>query len=85
VSGTDLSYSQVLVGKAMVGLIGLQEILEGLAEEGVMADAPGIGARLVAAVKEFPMSHRLTAADKNGSWPHTFSRESPCPAGHHDE
>mgnify|MGYP005840084353 CR=1 FL=1 len=51
-SDTDLSYSQVLVGSAIVGLVGLQEALEGLAAGNVPADAPDVGARLVAEIKK---------------------------------
>lgn len=48
----SLSYCQIMIGRAMTGLIGLQEILEALANENVPADAEGLGARLVAALKE---------------------------------
>jgi NAD-dependent dihydropyrimidine dehydrogenase PreA subunit len=46
-----LSYCQIMVGQAMTGLIGLHEILEALAGEQVAADAPQVGARLVAELK----------------------------------
>lgn len=46
------SYCQIMIGRAMTGLIGLQEIFETLAEEGVPASAQGLGVRLVAALKE---------------------------------
>ena len=49
-SGGGLSYAQLLVGRAMVGLVGLQEALASLAEEGVCADAADLGARLAAEV-----------------------------------
>ena len=58
----NLSYCQVMIGRAMTGLIGLQEILEGLAGEGVPADAPGLGPRLVAALREHNYVPRPAAA-----------------------
>jgi len=46
-----LSYCQVMIGRAMTGLIGLQEIMERLAEEGVSADGPDAGRRLVSELR----------------------------------
>jgi NAD-dependent dihydropyrimidine dehydrogenase PreA subunit len=43
----DLSYCQVMIGRAMTGLIGLQEILEALAGDGLPAETPQIGQRLI--------------------------------------
>jgi NAD-dependent dihydropyrimidine dehydrogenase PreA subunit len=47
---SPLSYCQILIGRSMTGLVGLQEILEELAEAGVPADAPDLGQKLVDAV-----------------------------------
>lgn len=46
-----LSYCQVMIGRAMTGLMGLQEVLQALAEEGVSGDDPGLGRRLVEALR----------------------------------
>ena len=47
-----LSYCQIMVGQAMVGLIGLVEIFESLANEPVEPDAPGLRERLVNEVRK---------------------------------
>lgn len=52
-SNSGLSYCQILIGQAMTGLIGLPEILEALAQEGVPPDAPGLGQRLVAELRKY--------------------------------
>jgi len=41
-----------MIGGVMTGLMGLPDILDALAEEGIPADAPGLGARLVAEVRK---------------------------------
>lgn len=46
-SGTGLSYCQIMVGRAMTGVIGLQEVMEALEREGLAPDAPGLGQRLL--------------------------------------
>jgi NAD-dependent dihydropyrimidine dehydrogenase PreA subunit len=48
----ELSYSQLMIAGRMTGLIGLREMLEALAAEQVPADAPGLGVRLVAALRQ---------------------------------
>jgi len=45
------SYCQIMIGRAMTGLVGLIEIYEQLAAENVPADADGLDAWLVAAIK----------------------------------
>ncbi|GEM_PF-201004 len=47
---TQRSYCQIMVGRAMTGLTGLQEIMEALDREGIAGDDPNLGARLVAEV-----------------------------------
>jgi len=47
-----LSYRQIMVGRTMVGMVGLNEVYESLADQSVEADAPGLGARLVAEVQK---------------------------------
>jgi len=44
---TALSYCQIMIGRAMTGAIGLQELMEALCQEGAVPDAPGLGRRLV--------------------------------------
>ena len=46
-SDAGLSYCQIMVGRAMAGLVGLREGMEALALRGVAADTPGLGARLL--------------------------------------
>ena len=46
------SYCQILIGRAMTGLIGLREIFDALAEEGVQLDATNLGPRLLAELKQ---------------------------------
>lgn len=48
---SERSYCQIMIGRAMTGLIGLIEIMDALAAEGVPADAPDLGSRLVAEIK----------------------------------
>ncbi|MBC7235183.1 MAG: 4Fe-4S binding protein [Chloroflexi bacterium] len=48
----SLSYCQVLIGRSMTGLVGLQEAMEALAEAGVPVDAPDLGQRLVDEVRK---------------------------------
>jgi len=49
---SGLSYCQVMIGQAMTGLIGLREVMEALAKEGIAPDAPRLGKRLVAELKQ---------------------------------
>mgnify|MGYP000843539384 FL=1 len=49
---TDRSYCQIMIGRVMTGLIGLSEILEAFADEGVALDAPDLGPRLVAELRK---------------------------------
>ena len=48
---TDLSYRQVMVGRAMAGLVGLDEAMEALAVEGVPAQGSAAGNHLVEAIR----------------------------------
>lgn len=47
-----LSYCQIIVGQALVGLVGLVEIFESLANESIEPDAPGLGKWLVSQVRQ---------------------------------
>jgi NAD-dependent dihydropyrimidine dehydrogenase PreA subunit len=49
---SNRSYCQIMIGRAMTGLVGLPDILDAFAEEGISADAPGLGARLVAELRK---------------------------------
>jgi len=49
---SGLSYNQILIGRVMTGLVGLTEVLNRFADEGLPADSPGLGKRLVDAVAE---------------------------------
>jgi len=57
------SYCQIMVGRAMTGLVGLQEVLERLASEGAPANAPGLGRRLVEEVAKRNYVPPRAAAD----------------------
>jgi len=46
------SYCQVLIGRTMTGLVGLQEAMEQLAQDSVTPDAPDVGAKLVDEVRQ---------------------------------
>ena len=59
---SDRSYCQIMIGRTMTGLIGLLEILNAFAEEGVSADARDLGARLVADLKKHNYVPRPAAA-----------------------
>jgi NAD-dependent dihydropyrimidine dehydrogenase PreA subunit len=50
-ANSGLSYCQIMIGRAMTGLIGLQEIFASLEQEGVSEDAPDLGPRLVEALR----------------------------------
>jgi len=49
---SGLSYNQILIGRVMTGLVGLTEVLDRFSDEGLSADTPGLGKRLVDAVAE---------------------------------
>ncbi|MCD6520151.1 MAG: ferredoxin family protein [Anaerolineae bacterium] len=51
-TNTKLSYQQIMIGRAMTGLIGLREALERLAQEGIAPDDPKVGSRLLAEIRK---------------------------------
>jgi len=71
VSDSAQSYSQILVGQAMVGVVGLREVMEGLRAEGLTADTPGAGLRLLRAFQE----HNYLPAAAFGLYEEALLRE----------
>lgn len=59
---TDRSYCQIMIGRTMTGLVGLLEILDAFAQQGVPADARDLGARLVAELRKHNYVPRPAAA-----------------------
>ncbi len=70
----DKSYTQIMVGRAMAGLIGLREALEELAQEGLPADAPDVGARLVEAIRRDNYVPSQAVADYEAALAREYSR-----------
>jgi hypothetical protein len=61
--GVRLSYRQIMVGRTMVGMVGMNEVFGSLASELGEADMPDLGARLVTEVQEHNYVPRGAAAE----------------------